>query len=188
MIQDGEAPLQPLERFREYLLLLARLRLDERLRGKMDPSDVVQQSLLEAHQAQAQFRGRTLGEQAAWLRQILARNLANSARDYARDKRDVGRERSLEAELADSAAKLESWLAAEQETPSRLAERHEQAVVLAEALAGLPDAQREAICLRHFRGRSLAQIAAELDTTTAAVTGLLYRGLKALRHQLRQLE
>lgn len=187
MTRDA-APPRPLEQFREYLLLLARLRLDERLRGKLDPSDVVQQSLLEAHQSQAQFRGQSVGEQAAWLRQILARNLANAVRDFSRDKRDIGRERSLEAELADSAAKLEAWLAAEQETPSHQAERHEQAVVLAEALAELPEAQREAICRRHFHGRSLAEVAAELGTTPAAVTGLLYRGLKRLRSRLSQLE
>jgi RNA polymerase sigma-70 factor (ECF subfamily) len=66
------------------LLLLAQVHLDRRLLGKLDASDVVQQTLLEAHQGLAQFRGRTVGEQAAWLRQILARNLANAVRDMGR--------------------------------------------------------------------------------------------------------
>jgi RNA polymerase sigma-70 factor (ECF subfamily) len=81
-----------LERFRSYLVLLARLKLDGKLRGKLDASDVVQQTLLEAHQALASFRGNDLAAQAAWLRQILARNLANAVRDLTRAKRDVRKE------------------------------------------------------------------------------------------------
>jgi RNA polymerase sigma-70 factor, ECF subfamily len=85
----------PLDGYRDYLLLLARSRLSPRLRGRLDPSDVVQQTLLEAYRDAEQFRGRTDAERAAWLRQVLARNLANAARDHTRDRRDVGRERSL---------------------------------------------------------------------------------------------
>jgi RNA polymerase sigma-70 factor (ECF subfamily) len=148
----------------------------------------VQQTLLEAHQALAGFRGRTIAEQAAWLRQILARNLANAARDAGRDKRDVARERSLEAALDESASRLDAWLAAEQSSPSEQAERQEQALRLADALAALPDNQQEAVVLRHFHGASLADIARQLGCPTAAVTGLLHRGLKNLRQQLQDLE
>src|SRR5271165_6970292 len=95
-----------LEQFRDYLRLLARLQIDARLRGKLDPSDLVQQTLLKAHQAEGQFRGATAAEQAAWLRQILARTLANAIRDFGRGKRDVHLERSLEASLHDSSARL----------------------------------------------------------------------------------
>ena len=185
---DASDPGRELERFRSYLLLLARVRLDPRLQGRLDASDVVQQTLLEAHQGLARFRGRTVGEQAAWLRQILARNLANARRDAGRDKRDVHRERSLEAALDESASRLEGWLAADQSSPSRQGERHEQALRLAEALAGLPDNQREAVVLRHWHGWSLVDIGRQLGCSTAAVTGLLHRGLKNLRTQLQDLE
>jgi RNA polymerase sigma-70 factor (ECF subfamily) len=177
-----------LERFRSYLLLLARVRLDPRLRPKLDASDVVQQTLLEAHRDAAQWRGRTVGEQAAWLRQILARNLANVVRDWHRDKRDVAREQPLQAALEESASRLEAWLAAEQSSPSQQAERHERAICLADALATLPENQREAVILRHWQGCSLLQIGERLGCTTAAVTGLLHRGLRKLRKQLHDLE
>jgi RNA polymerase sigma-70 factor (ECF subfamily) len=177
-----------LDRFRNYLLLLARARLDPRLRAKLDASDVVQQTLLEAHEGLAAFRGEGTAAQAAWLRQILARNLANAVRDFGRDRRDVARERSLQAALDDSSVRLEVWLADDRSGPGERAQRHERAVALADALAALPQAQREAVVLRHWHGWPLAEIAARLESTTAAVTGLLHRGLKNLRKRLQHLE
>lgn len=176
-----------LERFRSYLLLLARMRLDRKLQGKLDASDVVQQTMLEAHQAVQSFRGENVAAQAAWLRQILARNLANAVRDLGRAKRDVKRERSLQTALDESASHLEGWLAADQSSPSQRAEKHERALLLAQALAELPDNQREAVMLRHFQGLSLNEIAEQLGCTAAAVTGLLQRGLKNLRKLLGEL-
>lgn len=177
-----------LERYSPYLLLLARMRLDPRLRGKLDASDVVQQTLLEAHQARGQFRGTTQAEEAAWLRQILARNLANALRDILRGKRDVRREQSLEAAVEESSRRLEAWLAAEQSSPSERAERHEQGVRLAEALAALPEAQREALTLHHLEGRPLEEVASHLGRSREAVAGLIKRGLRQLREQLREPE
>jgi RNA polymerase sigma-70 factor (ECF subfamily) len=181
------APLG-LDRFRSYLLLLAQVRLDPILKGKLDASDVVQQTLLEAHQDLRKFRGQTAEEQAAWLRQILARNLANAIRDLRRQKRDVTRERSLQVALDESASRLDNWLAAEQSSPSQQVQRLERAVRLAEALASLPDTQREAVILRHWHDRSLAEIGEQLQCTPAAVTGLLHRGLKNLRKHMHDLE
>jgi RNA polymerase sigma-70 factor, ECF subfamily len=177
-----------LERHRAYLRLLARLHLDPRLRGKLDPSDVVQQTLLQAHQGLGQFRGRSDGELAAWLRQILARNLAHAVRDLGREKRDVGRERSLEQALDASSSRLEAWLAAEQSSPSQRAQRNEQLLRLAQALADLPEAQREAVVLHYWQGQSLAEIGEQLGRTPAAVAGLLHRGLKQLRGLLQEPE
>jgi RNA polymerase sigma-70 factor (ECF subfamily) len=133
-------------------------------------------------------RARRPAELAAWLRQVLAHNLANAVRDFGREKRDVARERFLEAALDESASRLQVWLAAEQSSPSTRAEQHERAVLLAEALAALPEAQREAVIARHWHGCSLAEIAEKLECSTAAVTGLLHRGLKNLRKHLHELE
>src|SRR5262249_41442703 len=114
MNPQAEGCGRKLEQYREYLRLLARLQLDPRLKGKLDPSDVVQQTLLEAHQKRQQFRGD--GEEAwlAWLRQALAHNLADAVRAFGQAKRDVGRECSLDAALQSSSARLANWLAAEQ--------------------------------------------------------------------------
>jgi RNA polymerase sigma-70 factor (ECF subfamily) len=175
-----------LEPFHDYLWLLARLHLDERLRGKLDPSDLVQQTLLEAYQALDRFEGRDAAQTAAWLRQILARNLANAGRDFGRAKRDVAREQSLDAALAESSARLGAWLAAEQSSPSERAAHGEEAVRLARALAALPEAQREVVVLRHCEGQPLADIARRLGRSPAAVAGLLHRGLERLRELLQE--
>jgi RNA polymerase sigma-70 factor (ECF subfamily) len=177
-----------LEPFRAYLRLLARLHLSPKLRGKLDPSDVVQQTLLQAYQALGQFRGRSEAERAAWLRQILARNLAQAVRDFGRAKRDLAREQSLQAALDASSLRLEAWLAADQTSPSQRVVQGEQALRLAEALEQLPEAQREALVLQQWQGLSLAEIGAQLDRSPEAVAGLIKRGLKALRHLLRESE
>ncbi len=87
------------ERYRDYLCLLARSQLDGDLRTKLDPSDIVQQTLLEAHQARDQYRGSSDREKGAWLRKILARNVVDEFRRFGRAKRDVDREQSLRASL-----------------------------------------------------------------------------------------
>lgn len=173
-----------LGRFREYLLLLARLQTREQLQAKFDPSDIVQQTLLDAFRQQVQYRGHTTAEMAAWLRQMLACNMADAVRAFARAKRTVVRERSLEAQLTESSERLGNCLAAEFSTPSKQIERCEQAVRLAEALASLPNGQREAIVMRHYEGQSLADISRKLGRSPDAVAGLLKRGLKELRKQL----
>jgi RNA polymerase sigma-70 factor (ECF subfamily) len=173
-----------LVRARDYLCVLARLGLDPRLRVKADESDVVQQSLLEAHRDWDQFRGTTEAERFAWLRQILARNLSNLLRDYTRARRDVTREWRADPAVEASSARLERWLAADQTTPGAAAVREEESARVALALSELPEPQREAVILRHWHGRPVAEIAAQLGTTPDAVTGLLYRGLKALRVRL----
>ncbi len=181
MSPESESNGSALEQFRSYLRLLAQLHLDPRLASKLDASDIVQQTLLQAHQARDQFRGRGDGERAAWLRQILARNLAHAVRDFGRDRRNVGREQSLEAAIEASSVRVEAWLAAEQSSPSQQAQRNEQAVRLAEALDQLPEAQREAVVLHYFQGCTVADVGLRLDRSPEAVAGLLHRGLKQLR-------
>jgi RNA polymerase sigma-70 factor (ECF subfamily) len=172
-----------LERFRAYLRLLARLQLDPRLRPRVDPSDLAQQTLIQAHRAFDQFSGGD-AELAAWLRQILARNLAHALRDHGRDRRDVARERPLDVLLAESSERLERWLTDGEPSPGEQAARNEQALLLAEALAQLPEAQREALVLEYWHGWSLEEIGQHLGRSRAAIAGLIKRGMKQLRAQL----
>jgi RNA polymerase sigma-70 factor (ECF subfamily) len=182
------AASQVLEPFRNYLRVLAHVHLDARLRGKLDPSDVVQQTLLRACVGVEQLRGREPGVVAAWLRKILARTLADAVRDLERAKRDLKRQRSLEEALDHSSARLEGFLAADQSSPSERAAKNEQLLRLAEALCELSDDTREAVVLKHCRDWTLADIASHLGRTPAAVASLLHRGLKQLRGLLHEGE
>jgi len=173
-----------LEKHRNYLRLLTRLEFPAKLRSKLEHSDVIQQTLLHAHQALENFRGNSDAEMAAWLRKILTRNLIHASRDYGRAKRDVARERSLNHALDESSARIESWLAADQSLPSERMRRTEQLLRLADAVDSLPDAQREAVEMHYWQGKSLSDIASHLGRSNAAVGGLLHRGLKKLRSQL----
>jgi RNA polymerase sigma-70 factor (ECF subfamily) len=178
---SSQTSAEAFERYRSYLHLLAQAHLRPRMQARLDASDLVQQTLLDAHQKQAQFRGESEGERLAWLKQILANNLADAVRGMARAKRDVNRERPLEHEVAGSFSRVEGWLAAVQSSPSQQTVRAEELVRLADGLATLPPAQRDAIVLHHLQGQTLAEVGRQLDKTPAAVAGLLHRGLKQLR-------
>lgn len=177
---------RPLEQYRDYLRLLARLRFDPRLQGRVDPSDIVQQALVTAYEKLDQFRGQTHGEFAAWLRKILANHLAYALRRY--ERQGGNRVHSLETALEESSARLEVILADDDAGPESAAIRSERLIRLAAALARLPDDQRIAIELRHLRGLPVPEVCEIMGRTTPAVAGLLLRGVKKLRDLLSEPE
>lgn len=184
LAEPSPPPNEPaIEQFRSYLLLLARLQLDDAPRAKIEPSDIVQQTLLEAHQ-QRERLPRASGELGAWLRVALANNLRDARKQLRRQKRDVARERSLDLQLDESSRQLGHQLAALQATPSQQAMRQEDLLRLADALWQLPAPQRDAVVLHHLQGWSLSETAAKMAKTPAAVAGLLHRGLRKLREFL----
>jgi RNA polymerase sigma-70 factor (ECF subfamily) len=171
-----------LDQYREYLGLLGRMQLDERLMSKVDVSGVVQLTLLEA--SQGGWRELSGEERIAWLRRIFANNLLDEIRKFRTQARDVEREQSLEQAMEQSASRFNHILACEQSTPSQNAVRAEQAIRLANALACLPAAQRLAIELHHFQGLSLDQVGRQMNRTKGAVAALVFRGVSRLRELL----
>lgn len=177
-----------LERYRGYLRLLARSSVTPRLQQRLEPSDLVQQTLLNAYQRRDQFRGSTDAELAGWLRQVLANQVTDALRGLNRDKRDISRERSLEARVEESFSRVDQWLATEHSSPSMGAAKAEEKLRLADAMLELPDDQYQAIALHYLQGCALAEVAERLNRSRAAVAGLLHRGLKGLREILEQPE
>ena len=186
MVHPGDDRGSDLERFRTYLGLLARLQLDPRLRGVLDPSDLVQQTLLRAHRNWDQCRGTTDEQRAAWLRAILAHELADAVRKA--ERQGEAHWQSLEASLNESSARLEAWLQSDSTSPSGQVQRQEQLLRLAEALTRLPEDQRVALELHHVQGLPVQEVGQQMGRSPASVAGLLRRGLAGLRVLLGAIE
>lgn len=185
---DDPSPSWSLEQVRDWLRRHARLLLDDRLRGKVDASDVVQEALLKAFAHREQLRGQTEAEQQAWLRQILANTLADLVRRFLQSrKRNVGMEQSLDDAVRQSSERLAVWLV-DGSAPEEQAERQERLVWLAEGLAALPDDQRQAVQLKHLHGWPVDAIARHMNRSLASVAGLLRRGLEALRARAAEID
>lgn len=99
---------RPFEQYRDYLRLLATMSLDSRLQAKIDPSDVVQQSLLQAYEVADQFTWQGEAQQVAFLRQILANCITDAARRFGGGARNIALERSLDASIEQSASRIEA--------------------------------------------------------------------------------
>ncbi len=170
---DSQARQTLLEAYRPYVRVLVHARRAGRLQARLDDSDLVQDALLEAHRCFASFRGSTCAELAGWLRQLVLWVVADAARGHLAGKRALGRERPLDG-LAEPAADSSS-------SPSAQAIRHEQAALMAEALAQLPDAMQQVLLGRHVEDLSYAELAQRLDRSEGAVRVLYYRALRRLR-------
>jgi RNA polymerase sigma-70 factor (ECF subfamily) len=171
--------------YSNYLKLLIAAQLDDRLRVRVSPSDIVQETFFEAHRDFHQFRGQSTGEFVAWLRKILVNNLLHVVEQHLMaEKRDVRREISLEQigrRLEQSTARLESLLAEPGDSPSSHAQRNEQEIMLADALAELPGDYRDVILLRHIEGLPFEEVARRMDRSSGAVRMLWLRALERLR-------
>jgi RNA polymerase sigma-70 factor, ECF subfamily len=186
---DPSARERLFQRYRHYLKLLAEVQLGRHLRGRCDPSDVVQQTLLEAHRDFGGFQGEHERDLLAWLRRVLAHNIYNEARRQTARQRNVGREVSLEqvhAGLDQSSLQLGHALAADVPTPSQIAGRQEAAVLLADALARLPGDYQTVLLLRIFEGQSADEVAERMNRTAGAVRMLQLRALTALREEMKE--
>ena len=183
MPRENESSDRPLESFREYLRLLARMNMDPRLQGRIDPSDIVQQTLLKAHEKQDQFRGKTDAERglaADDSGQPDGRRPAQvspaAGNTGALDRRGP---RGILGTVGRLAGRRRSWPARESCDRSGLLE-------MAEAMAKLPEDQRTALELRHLQGLSVPATASDMGKSPSAVASLLYRGMKSLREMMNE--
>lgn len=188
---DENARGELLNRFRPYLNVIAQRMLDDRIQGRMDFSDVVQATFLEASRDFHSFRGDTVESFLAWLRNILKNNISTAHQEHlATQKRTARREVSIASPAGDngSEVQLANMLPAETSTPSQRLMRDEAAVVLANCMEQIPDTQRDAIRMRYLEGMSLKEISQKMDKSEMAVAGLLKRGLQGLRDEMRAIQ
>jgi RNA polymerase sigma-70 factor (ECF subfamily) len=187
---NGEGLGALLELYRDDLGGRARAHLGTRLGGVVNPSDLVQQTFLEACRDFRQFEGTTSAQWRAWLRRILAHNLAALVERHVQArKRDVRRQVSLDRRsvaLEDSAAGPAATLASPGSSPSAQAQQHEATAVLTDRLARLPAPHREVLRLRNLEGLAFEDVAREMGRTPGAVRVLWVRALDRLRLLLKE--
>jgi RNA polymerase sigma-70 factor, ECF subfamily len=183
--ESGASIGQLLQLYRNYLTVLATTQIEKRLQPRLSPSDVVQETMLRAHKNFGQFRGTTEPELVAWLRQILVNNLAKFVEQHVlAARRDVRREVSIErlgAALERSTVQLAALLPAAGKSPSMAVQQREEAVVLADRLAQLPDDYREVLVLRNLQGLPFEEVAQQMERSVGAVRMLWLRAIEKLR-------
>jgi RNA polymerase sigma-70 factor, ECF subfamily len=173
---DREALGELLENYRGFLRGLADRLLDDRAAGRLDASDVVQQTCLSVHKQIAEFQGENHAQFAAWLRQIHERNIRNAARNQLHaGKRAIDRENRLPEDQA---------CVARQTSPSLRVVRSEESARLAQALACLAPDEQEALRRRYVDGQSITEIGEAMQLTRSALVWLMNRAMMALRENL----
>jgi RNA polymerase sigma-70 factor (ECF subfamily) len=185
-LHDDVGPI--LERFRSYLETLTFIQVDPRLRGKFGRSDIISKTLLEAFQELERLEGLDDEAQKRLLRTMLINNLRDEVRLFLRGGRDVALELPLRAAAEASSSRLQEWLAADSLGPLERTIRQEQELRMLDALAQLPERERQALVLQQYHGWKLAAIAEHLNCTTGAVAGLQARALARLRTLLPEPE
>jgi RNA polymerase sigma-70 factor (ECF subfamily) len=185
--QDHAADL--LEAYRNYLRFLAWDGIGERFRAKIDPSDLVQETLIGANRNFAQFRGSSERELLAWLRTILARKLVDFVRRFrpGRDGKPLA-ERGFADVFEESSAALERLLPADDTRPSEAAQRREISVLLADALARMEPDHREVIVLRNLHELSWEEVARRMKRSNGAARQLWLRALQKIRPLMENIQ
>ncbi|MCG8649125.1 MAG: sigma-70 family RNA polymerase sigma factor [Pirellulales bacterium] len=177
----GEALGQLLQLYQNYLTILATTQLDRRLRRRMNPSDLVQETMLAAHRNFVDFRGRSEPELLAWLRQILINCLRHAIdTHFNAQKRDMRREISIEQvsqALDRSVINFANILADRGPSPSEPARQRERAVLLANQLAKLRPEYRDVIVYRNLQGLSFNEIAERMNRKPGTVRMLWLRAM-----------
>ncbi len=181
-----------LQLYRNYLTILATTQFDQRLQRRLNPSDLVQETMLAAHRDFMKFRGGTEREFLAWLRQILINCLHHAIDAHMKSKmRDVRCEISIEQvnrALDRTATNIGQVLADRGPSPSAHARQRECAVVVADQLAKLRPAYREVLVLRNLQGLSFEEIAQRTNRRSGAVRMLWLRAIEKFQKVCRPID
>ena len=181
---DSNAVDQLLTAISDSLHSAATHRLGSSIQPRVDPSDVVQQSLFEVSQSLNEFRGRTAAEWNAWTRRILHHNVSNEVdRHFHAQKRTVARSQSFDEEGTDTGL-FAYVLRQRHPSPGQQAQDNESRQSLEMAMTDLPESQQDAIRMRYTESMPVAEIALNMNRSRTAVAGLLKRGLRQLRMQM----
>jgi RNA polymerase sigma-70 factor (ECF subfamily) len=175
------------EKCRAYVNVVARARVESWMRAKVDASDLVQQTLLEAHRGLSNFQGTTEAEWLAWLRKILDHNAVDFIRQYrGTKKREIRKEVRLNNATGDDSQRRDLDPSAGMESPSELVMRRERDIEVAEAVSQLTDDHQEVIMLRNLQRLPFDEVARRMGRTRPAVQMLWMRALRKLETILQQ--
>src|SRR4051794_33925221 len=188
---EGEALGELCALYRNYLRMVVRTGLGPKLRERVELSDVVQEALVEVVRQFPQFTGQNEAALVGWLRRLVGQKLADLARYHNRAKRSAGGPlMPLEAPLGieggggesgQAGGRLLDMLALSQTSPSEAASRRELTVLLADALAGLPESEAEVLWLYHAEGLSFEAIGERMGLSRKSIRGIWARGLKTVK-------
>ena len=181
---DTDALGQLLSSHQAYLRVLARVEVGRRLQGKLDASDIVQQTFLEANKSFPSFNGNDENQFAKWIRSILAHTIANTVRRYfGTQARDLKLEQQLAADIDRSAMSIGGMLAAPGSSPSQHVARVEQTELVIRALSRLPPDYESVLIFRHLEGLTFPEIAERMTKSVNAVEKLWIRGVTRLKKE-----
>jgi RNA polymerase sigma-70 factor (ECF subfamily) len=179
-VSDSESNLAAtLNQFRPMLLTLAEAMISPTLRRDLEASDLVQQTLLEAHCNMEQLVRMNAAVIFSWLRSALQHNMQDAIRHLHAQKHDIRRRVQL-SDLENSWCRLQELFVDQDTSPSEVLQRNEQLCLMLSALQTLPENQRAALILKHLKGHSLKEVAEALQLSESAAAGLLHRGRQRL--------
>lgn len=182
-MKDDFSDTDAFDRFRPYLLVLAQQAIPKAIRARVDPSDLVQQTIAEAWRNKHQFRNDKSAGYRPWLRGILTRIAAANVRHHmGTQSRDAKREMAITEVLDRAENGLASIAVASSIGPASTAQHKEDVVALSAALQQLSEDHRNVLFWRHFEDLSHAEIANRLGKSEAAARMLWIRALKSLKN------